>query len=261
MNSESILDVLVTSTARAALLRLVFGDRLRDSVSGFARRAGLTPKAVALEVRRIEAAGLLRLSSIGPSTMVEANWKHPAATLIASLVSSSSRPGPVEEPSAARVRAALIAHGAPLMVDTAQAHARGSAPASAMSLEDAIVAALRMARFDGTVLRVLPATIARNRHSITWARLREAARFGGVKQELGMLVTLTANLLGEPSLKAQVRGFRDRRRRRLRFYPEPRSSYERELAMRRSPRVARQWGFLMNLSEDSFRSTLQKHLA
>jgi len=44
-----------------------------------------------------------------------------------------------------------------------------------------------------------------------------------------------------------------------RYFPEPRSSFEKALAEERTPPVARAWGFLMNVSEDSFRSTLSKH--
>ena len=56
-------------------------------------------------------------------------------------------------------------------------------------------------------------------------------------------------------------GLRDRRRRALLFFPAAKSSFERALARQRSPARALAWGFWMNLSEESFRATLERHSA
>ncbi len=47
----------------------------------------------------------------------------------------------------------------------------------------------------------------------------------------------------------------------MRFLPEARNEFERLLAEERSPAAAVRWGFHMNLSEQSFRDLLEKHLA
>jgi hypothetical protein len=118
---------------------------------------------------------------------------------------------------------------------------------------------LEEARDDGTVLRVLPVVLARHRAEVEWASLREDARRRKLKAELGFLAELSAELADDPSLRAQAEALRDRRRRSMRFFPEARSPYEQELAKRRSPELARQWGFLMNMSMESFKGLLEKH--
>jgi len=74
-------------------------------------------------------------------------------------------------------------------------------------------------------------------------------------------VELAGHLLGRPSLPRRAADLKDRRCKRMRYFPEPRSSFEKVLAEERTPPVARAWGFLMKVSEDSFRSTLSKHIA
>lgn len=82
-----------------------------------------------------------------------------------------------------------------------------------------------------------------------------------MKAELGWLTELTADLLDRPELKAQAATLHDKRRRTLRFFPAVKSGFEEELAKLRSPQSALNWGFWMNISDDSFRSTLEKHRA
>ena len=118
---------------------------------------------------------------------------------------------------------------------------------------------LEEARCDGTVLRVLPTVLARNVGSVDWAELREEARRRKMKAELGWLIELTAELLQRPELKAEAASLHDKRRRTLRFFPAVKSGFEEELARLRSPASALNWGFWMNMSDDSFRSTLEKH--
>jgi hypothetical protein len=101
--------------------------------------------------------------------------------------------------------------------------------------------------------------LARHRAELDWAALREDARRRKLKAELGYLVELSAEALGDPSLRAHSESLQDRRRRALRFFPEVKSRYEEELARRRSPELARRWGFLTNMSMESFKGLLEKH--
>ncbi|HEY0880116.1 MAG TPA: hypothetical protein VGD87_01235, partial [Archangium sp.] len=75
----------------------------------------------------------------------------------------------------------------------------------------------------------------------------------------GFLVELSAGLLGDSAMVSETTSLIDRRRRSMRFFPQVKNSYEEELARRRSPELARRWGFWMNVSQDSFRSLLDKH--
>ena len=156
---------------------------------------------------------------------------------------------PVE---ARRTRESLVGWGAPLAgVRGIRHHA----------LHETLLRGLSEAYHDGTVLRVLPSVLARNLEAVDWAALREEARRQKLKAELGLLVELTAALLDRPALLAHSAALHDKRRRTMRFFPAVKSSYEARAARQHSPRVARRWGFWMNMSEESFRTTVERHRA
>src|SRR5690606_2382639 len=125
--------------------------------------------------------------------------------------------------------------------------------------ELAILRGLELARRDGTVFRVLPLVLLRSEEELDWSALIAAARDRKVAQELGLLASLAAKLAERPSLALRVAELKGWREPSVRYYPEVRSTFERKLAEERSPGLARDWGFLVNVSEDSLRSTIQKH--
>jgi hypothetical protein len=75
-----------------------------------------------------------------------------------------------------------------------------------------------------------------------------------------MLVELTGEALSRPELSSHASDLFDRRRKTLTYYPDAKSSFERRLADAKTPAVARRWGFLMNMTGESVRDTVQKHL-
>lgn len=249
--SETLAALLFQSQTRSAVLELLFVRGLSASVSEFARRASLSPRSVAREVAHLLKTGLVTVETVGGSDVVRANTAHPAARHVKALLLT---PGvlPASETNEHQTRESLAAWGAPLMGVTAARH---------FSLEESLLRGLTEARHNGTVLRVLPTVLARNLQSVDWSTLREDARRRKLKAELGWLIELTAELLGRPELKAAAAQLHDKRRRAHRFFPEVKGRLEAEIAKRRAPELAQRWGFWMNMSTDTFRSTLEKHHA
>lgn len=250
--ARDLPQVLFQSRTRTAVLRLLFRDRVSDSMSGLARRAKLSQHSVAVEVKNLAKAGLVTVKSVGASDQVSANEKHPAAKPLTALlrVPELADPTPVDDQT--EVKETLAAYGAPLLAYQPRHH---------MSLEKAMVKGLRLAKRDAALLKVLPVVVAKNAHTLNWAALKEDAKQDKLKAELGMLVELTADVAQKPDLKNKVRDLEDRRRSVTSFFYVPRSKYEVALAEAATPAAARKWHFRMNLREDTFRSTLVKHLA
>lgn len=250
--SESLAALLFQSTARSAVLALLFVGRLSASVSELARRAGLSPRAVGNEVRHLLPTGLVLMETSGAADLVRANFKHPAAKALQALLQSPAG-RPDADLEGQRTRESLVAWGAPLANVTPVAH---------FELNETLLKGLEEARGDGTVLRVLPVVLARYWASVKWADLREDARRRKLKAELGFLVELTGELLGRPQLGVLlVQSLVDGRRRTRRFFPQARSRFEEQLALKRSNPLAVRWGLAMNMTTESFRSTLEKHRA
>ena len=93
-----------------------------------------------------------------------------------------------QQPTSASVLESLVAHGAPLVGWTA-----ARAP---LSLEESVVRALRVARSNATVLRVLPALLAKRATDFDLAALKSWAAQLGEEAALGFLADLTVQLFG-----------------------------------------------------------------
>lgn len=241
---------LFPSRARRAVLAALFGPGGGPvTASELARGAGLTPRAVSVEVRRLAATGLVEVEARGAADVVRPNRRHPAAGALSALLERAGRAPAVglRDP-----RPSLAAYGAPLA---------GVEAAARLSREEALVAGLAAAHRDATLLRVLPVMVLRNEERIDWDEVRERARRAKLKAELGMLLDLTAGVSGRAGLRSLSRGLEDRRRRVPRYLPEPASEFERRLADRRTPAAARRWGFRMNLSEEALGQFVRRHVA
>lgn len=187
---------------------------------------------------------------MGPAHVVRPNTSHPVAQALSGLLNASKTTQSADATDR-NVRRSLAAYGAPLL---------GVQPRAAFSLPETILRGLKAARRDATVLRVLPVVVAKHAHDLDWADLKESARRMNLKSELGMLLELTGEVAGLPSVRAQADTLCDARRKRRRYFPMVDSHYERRLAEKRSPESAARWHFSMNMTEDSFREMLNKHV-
>lgn len=218
-------------------------------MSELARRAGLTPRAVALEVQRLEEAGLVEVQALGSAHVVRRNPKSPASEALSALLRAAREAS--TGGSERNVRRSLAAYGAPLA---------GEEPRATLSLSETLVRALKLARRDATVLRVLPVVVAKHVHELDWTDLVERAHRTNVRSELGMLLDLTADVAHLPALRARTAELRDARRKRPRYFPAAQGTFEKQLAVKRTPEAASRWHFLMNMTEESFREMVSKHV-
>ena len=143
----------------------------------------------------------------------------------------------------------LVAMGAPLAGFRPQLHG---------SLESALARSLEFSRTNATLLRVLPIVLARWWRRLDWARLEQEARELGALETLGMLTELTASLANAPELAERARVWW-RPVSEATFFFAPRNVFDEELARARTPLLARRWGYLMNMGDDSFRSLFERH--
>lgn len=249
-----MLDFLVTSRARRALVNVLLTGELEGSVSEVARRARIRPSTAERELTRMEACGLVAFERRGKEKLVRARTAAPVEALRA----LSRTPGRAKAKrqvrlADARVRAALSRYGAPLFADEAAAE-------PLPGLEETLAAALRLAHEDAPVAGNVPVVLWRNRNVDT-AELSRLAVRAGEGQTLGFFLELTDELAGEDVFGNAAQALRDKRVSRPRnfFSRDGRfGPYEEELALAATPEVARRWHYLMNMSLDSFRSYFRK---
>ena len=244
---ELVTQILFPSRARRSLLLALFRDGAANlSVSELARRAGLTPRAVAVEVARLDSAGLVRVEAVGSAHVVRPCTDHPAISPLRALLGA-----PTSRESAGAdglVRLSLASYGAPLLAGAAD---------SPLPLVETLLRGLALARSDAAALVALPVVLARQARDVDFRELKEGARRQKLKAELGLLFDLTADVGGMPELRAHASGLADGRRRLRRSLPASLGTREWELAEGRSPPAALRWNFRMNTTEEAFRAAFE----
>jgi hypothetical protein len=248
-----LLDYLVTSRARRALLRLLWAEGSKGSVSELARKAQLSFAVAHRELEAMSAASMAVRERQGNRLVYQANPNHPRAALIRALLEER-----VDQPAGGAgatdddVRSWLHAVGAPVGASPL----RGRVP----DLEELLAAALGVAHRDATVARVLPLLFWQRREKLDLDKLARAATRRNERHALGYFLELAGRLGEDKHLVDTANRLRDRRRSQVRlFFDRPHGPMAMAAARRNTPALARKWGYLMNMGVDSFASLFAKH--
>lgn len=198
----------------------------------------------------MKAAGLTLAKRDGVATVYRANLDHPLADVLMSLLTARA---PADTTSAEqRMRGELGALGAPLA---------GPSPKGHRAPEEVLADGLVLAHHSPTVARVLPVAFWRQRDKLDYSRLERAATQRDERQALGFYLELTGQLGGDRRLVRRASKLRDHRRTARRpFFSSGRGPVARAAAEKRSPAVARRWGYLMTMEMESFATAFRKHV-
>ncbi|PWU12397.1 MAG: hypothetical protein C5B49_16460 [Bdellovibrio sp.] len=126
--------------------------------------------------------------------------------------------------------------------------------------EEMLVRALTLSKNNPVLLRTLP-LLTEKLGAMGTDLLNYWASKLKVKQELGFLLDLTAELSKKKKLSGLARRLKDKRRRRDSFFFEKENDlkgFEAKLVERNTPALARKWHLKLNMSLDVFESTYNK---
>jgi hypothetical protein len=246
-----MLDYLVTSSVRRRMLELLWRQGARGSASELAERAHV---AFAAAYRELSAMRRQGLAASAVQAGVERFWsaqEHPDADLVRRLVEARPRTYAPRADDDELVQRKMRALGAPLPVERAAV--------SDAELEQSLVEAVRAARHDPTLATVLPVVLWRQRDRFDRVRLEREARHAKQKHAVGFMLALTAELAGDRKLARVAEGFRDGRVKRVRPFFELATTRSAErTAERRTPALAREWGYALDLDLESLRQQFDK---
>lgn len=246
----NLLDYLVPSPARRGLLRTLQAHERGLTVRQLSLRAGVTYSNAHREVDLMKRAGLLHTERVGNAVLCSWKGKSSEARILAPLLDTrktSSASPPDEEAFFWNLKR----WSAPL--------SRTGTPGKRLTLEETLAQALALARRDADVARVWPVLLAKNRSEVDIEELEFLARRLGEKKALGFFLSLTGRLLKDPSLARHADRLHDGRVRRMEdFFRARRGKRARALAGERTPDLAREWCFRMNMSLESFEQLFRK---
>jgi hypothetical protein len=118
---------------------------------------------------------------------------------------------------------------------------------------------LALSHEDAALARRLPLVLWRHRETLDHGRLAREAGRRNERQALGFFLELTATLGGDPALAARARRLQDARRVRTRpFFTRVRGPVPTALPARRTPELARRWGFVLNTDLERFAAAFRE---
>ena len=244
-----MFEYLVTSRTRRALLRLMWGEGRQGSVADLAKWADVAFAGAHKELHAMEAAGLAVSEWKNGQRVFAAAKDHPMKAVLKSLVQDTSAVRSQGPDPALKEQLAYL--GLPVNVPRRR-------PDSDTSLEALLAAACRLARSDASVARSLPVLLHKYQRELDFAVLMKECRKRGEKHTMGFFLDVTAHLSGTRKLQKEAERFRDHRRKRLEPFFVNSSKRSLRLAALKTPKLARDWNWLMNLSMDSFAGTFEK---
>lgn len=248
-----LFDYLVSSKARRALLRLLIIEQSEGSVSDLAARAGVSFSSAYEELKDMERAQLVVEEHQGRVVVFRGNRESPKFSLLQEFYRKD-----LEVPSHSRsedevtLLGNLARLGAPVppRVDTYLL----------LSPEETLAGALKLARKNATVARILPQVLFKNWNDIDFEKLKALAVKIGEGKTLGFFMELTAVLSGQSHFKEKARELKDRRCKKSEsfFSLTSEGKFAKRLEQRNTPAVAKKWLFRMNMPLESFSSHFWK---
>ncbi len=145
--------------------------------------------------------------------------------------------------------------GAPLVLssETAATH-------FTLSKEETIAAALSLSHRNPTLARVLPLVFFKHKEELNFWRLRRLSENFHEEITLGFFLDLTAELSGNRRLSHLSKPLKKMRPQKMIpfFINENQGKYATLLATSKTPLVAKNWGFQMNMDLSTFQSHFDK---
>lgn len=248
-----MFDYLVTSRVRRRLLELLWARGVTGSASELAGHAGVAFAGAYRELKEMHRQGLAAVVVEDGAERYRARLEHPEADLLRRLVNTRTRmrTGRDLDDHEILLRRRLRGLGVPLPVEPASVDAD--------DLEQTLVAGVELARRDPTLATVLPVALWRWREGLDRGRLEQEARRAKQKHATGFMLALTAELSGDRRLARLSEQLRDGRVTQLRpFFTLPSTRSADRTMERRTPPVAREWGYRLDLDLDSLRTQFAK---
>lgn len=245
-----LMSLFDKSPATIELLRVVLLNDCEHSVYELSGLSGVPYATCHAEVEMLDQKGLVTVRNHGRRKLVKTDLSKDEQLFLAKLLGAERNAGTsINDDS---VRANLQRFGGPVVLESDKNYGE-------LDLETTVALASKLARRDPAVARALPVVMVKNQSDLKPDRLLTLCRLHKSKRETGVMLRLAGELAGSSKLKSWSRKFRDERVKTTdNFFVGTQSTAMRDLSERNTPKVVRPWKFRMNMSLDTFRSTLDR---
>ena len=246
-----MLDYLVTSRTRRALLELLWRDGVSGTATDLADKSGVAFAGAYKELKAMVESELAEVEWSNGRKVFSANRAHPMAGLLRKLVKQIKTKKSKYSEESEKLRENLAYLGLPVS-------ARKTAPEPDVTVEALLVEAANLAQEDASVARSLPVLFHKVRDTLDFDTLKHESWKKGNKHRVGFFLEMAGELSNNRRLTEASHCFLDHRYKVPRQFFNKQSSLSQQLAEMRTPDLAKKWGWRMNMGLDAFESTYEK---
>jgi hypothetical protein len=246
-----MLDYLVTSKTRRALLELLWRDGVSGTATDLAEKSGVAFAGAYKELKAMVESDLAKVEWSNGCKVFSANKTHPMAVVLRKLVNQSEAGKNTLSEEKEKLRENLAFLGLPVS-------ARKTAPEPGVTVETLLVEAANLAQEDASVARSLPVLFHKVRDTLDFDFLKHESWKMGNKHRVGFFLELAGELGKDKRLTEAAGGFMDHRYKVPKQFFNKQTRLSQQAAEMRTPKLARKWGWRMNMGLDAFASTYEK---
>jgi len=246
-----MLDYLVTSKTRRALLQLLWRDGVSGTATDLADKSGVAFAGAYRELKAMVESDLAKVEWSDGRKVFSANKAHPMAAVLRKLVNQSEAGKNTLSEEKQNLRENLAFLGLPVS-------APKTAPEPGVTVETLLVEAANLAQEDASVARSLPVLFHKVRDTLDFDVLKHESWKMGNKHRVGFFLELAGELGNDRRLTEAAGGFMDHRYKVPKQFFNKQTRLSEQVAEMRTPKLARKWGWRMNMGLDAFASTYEK---
>lgn len=246
-----MLDYLVTSRTRRTLLKLLWCDGENGTAAGLAEKANVAFAGAYRELKAMANSKLAKVEWSNGRKEYSANLTHPLAQLLLDLLKEQGPKQMNNSAATLRLKENLAYLGMPVNV-------RKVPPKKGTKIESLVVNAATLAKDDASVARALPVLLHKLKDNLDYEALKYESSKRGNKHRVGFFLDMEGTLSKDKGMSDTAQKFFDRRYKSGTLFFGHQSKYAKELAVERTPELAKKWGWLMNMSMDTFESHYRK---
>jgi len=246
-----MLDYLVTSKTRRALLQLLWRDGVSGTATDLADKTGVAFAGAYRELKAMVESDLAKVEWGDGRKVFSANKAHPMAAVLRKLVNQSEAGKNTLSEEKQNLRENLAFLGLPVS-------APKTAPEPGVTVETLLVEAANLAQEDASVARSLPVLFHKVRDTLDFDVLKHESWKMGNKHRVGFFLELAGELGNDRRLTEAAGGFMDHRYKVPKQFFNKQTRLSEQVAEMRTPKLARKWGWRMNMGLDAFASTYEK---
>ena len=247
----NMLDYLVTSRTRRTLLKLLWCDGENGTAADLAEKAGVAFAGAYKELKAMSDSELAKVEWCNGRKEYSANTSHPMAHLLLDLLKEQEPKQKNSYEPSSKLKENLAYLGMPV-------NARKSPPKKGTRVESLLVDAANLAKDDASVARALPVLFHKLKNVVDYDVLKFESRKKDNKHRVGFFLDLEGVLSKDRDMSEVAQEFFDKRYKSDKLFFSKQSKYAKELALARTPELAKKWGWLMNMSMDTFESHYRK---